>query len=457
MQKLIITLFILIFGTLSARSQQVVVESIFLEALSSNIAYENLQILCETTEGRIAGSQASLAAVDLTQRMMEGLELDSVYRQEIMVPHWIRGEVELSRMESRLLGSQALTVSSLGLSVGTGPDGVKARVTEVKGLDELESLGREGIEGRIIFFNRPFNHAFYNTFLGYGDAVDQRFYGPHRAAQYGAVAVIVRSVTSAIHDFAHTGVTYVSEEGPNIPAVAVSTLGAEQLSQWLEADPELELYLETHCRQLPDTVSYNVIGEIRGSHYPNEIITVGGHLDAWDNSPGAHDDGAGCMQSMEVLRIFRALGLQPKRTVRAVMFMDEEIAQRGGQAYVEDARVNGEEHYFALEADRGAFSPRGFSIDAAPENLLAIQALQPLFAPYGMHEFIAGGSGVDIEPLKKHFQMTLAGLLTDSQRYFDVHHSANDTFDKINRREMQLGSAAMAALIYLLDAGDVLK
>lgn len=457
MQKLIVTLFVFILGPLSARSQQEVVESIFLEALSSNIAYENLRVLCETTEGRIAGSPASLAAVDLTYRMMDGLGLDSVYRQEIMVPQWVRGDVEIARIESGLLGPKALTVSSLGLSEGTGPAGVKARVTEVKSLDELESLGKEMTQGRIIFFNRPFNQAFYNTFRGYGDAVDQRFYGPHRAAQHGAVAVIVRSVTSAMHDFAHTGVTFVSEEGPNIPAVAVSPVGAEQLSQGLVADPELELYLEIHCRQFPDTVSYNVVGEIKGSMYPNEIITVGGHLDAWDNSPGAHDDGAGCMQAIEVLRIFRALGIQPKRTVRAVMFMDEEIAQRGGQAYAEYARLNGEKHYFALEADRGAFSPRGFSIDAAPENIAALQALQPLFTPYGMHEFIAGGSGVDIEPLKEHFEMTLAGLLTDSQRYFDVHHSANDTFDKVNRREMQLGSAAMAALIYLLDAWDILK
>lgn len=454
---MIIAGFVAWIGLFPAWSQQAKVDSIFTEALSSDIAYENLRLLCETTEGRIAGSMASLKAVDLTQRMMEGMGLDSVYRQEILVPRWVRGDAEVARMESAILGSQPLTVSALGLSVGTGPKGIQAGVIEVKRFEELEILGREKIRGRIIFFNRPFNQAYYNTFRGYGEAVDQRFYGPHQAAQYGAAAVLVRSVTSALHDFAHTGVTFLSEDGPNIPAVAVSTTDAENLSRWLEEDPELEVFLETHCRQFPDTISYNVIGEIKGSLYPDEVITVGGHLDAWDNSPGAHDDGAGCMQAVEVLRIFRELGIRPKRTVRAVMFMDEEIAQRGGQAYAGYAMRNGEKHYFALEADRGAFTPRGFSIDASPENLEAIQALQPLFAPFGMHEFIAGGGGVDIEPLKLFFTMTQAGLLTDSQRYFDVHHSGNDTFDQVNRRELQLGSAAMAALIFLIDAGDLLN
>ena len=457
MRKLTLILFVFILSAISLKAQQGIVDSIFQEALSSKAAYENLRLLCETTVGRIAGSPASLEAVDLTQKMMEGLGLDSVYRQEIMVPHWVRGDVELARMESAFLGSQNLAVSALGLSVGTGSAGIIARVTEVKSFEELETLGREKIQGRIIFYNRPFNQSYYNTFRGYGEAVDQRFYGPHRAAQFGAAAVIVRSVTSAMHDFAHTGVTFLSEDGPNIPAVAVSTVGADQLGQWLTEDPDLEVYLETHCRQFPDTISYNVVGEIKGSLYPDEIITVGGHLDAWDNSPGAHDDGAGCMQAIEVLRLFRTLGIQPKRTIRAVMFMDEEIAQRGGQAYARYAVQNGEVHYFALEADRGAFTPRGFSIDATPENLAAVQALQPLFAPFGMYEFMAGGSGVDIEPLKEHYPITLAGLLTDSQRYFDVHHSGNDTFDKVNRREMKLGSAAMAALIYLIDAGDLLK
>lgn len=438
------------------QAQQVTIDPIFKEALSSDVAYENLRVLTQTTQGRIAGTPAAAAAVELTRQIMEQMDLDSVYLQPVMVPHWIRGEPEEARIISRIGGQEELTVSALGLSVGTGPDGVAARVVEVHQLEELEALGSQQVRGKIVFFNRPFDQTHYNTFAGYGGATDQRFAGPALAARLGAVAVVVRSVTSANHDFAHTGVTRFVEDGPNVPALAVSPVGADLLSQRLKQDPELNLFVRNTSYRLPDVLSYNVIGEIRGSQQPGTIITVGGHLDAWDNSPGAHDDGAGCMQSIEVLRLFRELNIQPKRTIRAVMFMDEEIAQRGGKEYARQADLKGEQHYFAIESDRGAFTPRGFSIDAPQEKLEAIQSLGSLFEPYGIHEIFSGGSGVDIGPLKNYYQMTLAGLVTDSQRYFDLHHAPTDTFDQINRREMQLGSASMAALIYLLDTLDLL-
>lgn len=431
---------------------QAVVKALFSEALSSDIAYENLRILCATTEGRIAGSPAAAAAVEFTRQIMQGMDLDSVYLQEMTVPNWKRGDKEIARVISSAYGTTELSVAALGRSVGTGPDGIMAPVVMVTQLSELEHLGREGIEGNIVFFNRPVDQTHYNTFRGYSGAGDQRFAGPATAARFGAVAALVRSVTTANHDFAHTGVTRVNTDGPNIPSLAISPLGANTLEQLLKQDPELRVYIRNTSYTLPDAISHNVIGEIRGSHYPNEIITVGGHLDAWDNSQGAHDDGGGCMQSIEVLRLFRELGIQPKRTVRAVMFMDEEIAQRGGSKYAELAHLNNEQHYFAIESDRGVFTPRGFSIDASDERLAAVQALLPYFTPYGMHEIYKGGSGVDIGPLKNYFDMTLAGLLTDSQRYFDLHHAASDTFETVNRREMQLGAAAMAALIYLLDS-----
>jgi hypothetical protein len=439
-----------------AMGQEEVVEAIFSNALNSDVAYENLRVLCETTEGRIAGSPAAAAAVEFTRQIMENMDLDSVYLQAMMVPNWKRGEPEQARIISSRLGVRELNVLALGLSVGTGVDGLLAGVIELQSVDELEKLGKENIEGKIVFFNRPVDQSHYNTFRGYGGAVDQRFHGPARAAEYGAVAALVRSVTTASHDFPHTGVTRVREDGNNIPALAVSPVGADILSHWLKTDPDLTLFLRNTSHRLPDVESHNVIGEIRGSLYPNQIITVGGHLDAWDNSPGAHDDGGGCMQSIDVLRIFRELGIQPKRTIRAVMFMDEEIAQSGGRKYAEEAARNNEEHYFAIESDRGVFTPRGFSIDAGDERLAALQALKPFFTLYGIHEFFRGGSGVDIAPLKDYFELALAGLVTDSQRYFDLHHAATDTFDQVNRREMQLGTAAMAALIYLIDHLDVL-
>lgn len=457
MRKIILFVVASLFIQGASFAHEDVLEAIFVNALNSDVAYENLRVLCETTEGRIAGSPAAAAAVEFTRQIMENMELDSVWLQPMLVPNWKRGEPEQARIISSRLGVQELTVLALGLTVATGPEGISTRVIEVQTLDELEKLGREKIEGNIVFYNRPFSQDHYNTFQGYSGAVDQRVWGPQRAAEYGAVAALVRSVTTANHDYAHTGGTRVRNDGSDIPALAVSPVGADILSKWLKTDPELNLFLRNTSYRLPDVISYNVIGEIRGSVYPDEFITVGAHLDAWDNSQGAHDDGAGCMQSIDVLRIFRELNLQPKRTMRAVLFMDEEIMQSGGRKYAAAAAENNEKHYFAIESDRGAFTPRGFSIDASDEKVAAIQELKPFFTPYGIHEITKGFSGVDINPLKNYFNIALAGLVVDSQRYFDLHHAASDTFEQINRREMQLGTAAMAAIIYLIDSMDVLS
>lgn len=457
MRRLITVMMIFGLGFQVVYSQEDVVRAIFSNALQSDAAYENLRVLCETTEGRIAGSPAAAAAVELTRQMLLDVGIDTVYLQEVQVPNWKRGEKEIARITSVKYGGDELTVAALGLSPGTGPDGIAAKVIELKSLDELEQLGREVIEGKIVFFNRAVDQTRINTFGGYSGAVDQRFHGPARAAEFGAAAAVIRSVTTATHDFAHTGVMRLRDDGNNIPAVAVSTTGADLLSRRLRNDPDLVLYIRTTCYTLPDAISHNVIGEIWGDKYPDEIITVGGHLDAWDISQGAHDDGGGCMQAIDVLRIFTELEIKPSRTIRAVMFMDEEISQSGGRKYAEVAVRNNEKHYFALESDRGVFTPKGFSIDAGDPQLEAIRKISPFFEPYGITEFVKGFGGVDILPLKNHYDMPLAGLLTDSQRYFDLHHSANDTFEQVNRREMQLGSAAIASLIFLLDALDVLS
>ena len=456
MKKIAFSLLLSLFLLNSGWSQEENVAAIFSNALNSEIAYENLGILCEIAEGRISGSPAAAAAVEFTRQIMENMDVDSVYLQEVMVPNWKRGEPEAARIISRFSGNTDLNVIALGLSVGTGPSGLSAGVIEVQSLQELERLGHENVEGKIVFFNRPFDQTHYNTFAGYSGAVDQRVHGPARAADLGAVAAVVRSVTTACHDYPHTGVTRFREDDENIPAFAVSPVGADILSRNLLIDPELRLYLMNTSYRLPDVLSYNVIGEIRGRVYPEQIITVGGHLDSWDNSQGAHDDGAGCMQSIDVLRIFNELEIRPKRTIRAVMFMDEEIMQRGGRKYALDAFEKNERHYFAIESDRGAFTPGGFSIDASDERVKAIQTLLPYFTPYGIHEIAEGYSGVDIQFLKDYFDMALAGLVTDTQRYFDLHHAATDTFDKVNRREMQLGTAAMTSLIYLIDHLDLL-
>ncbi len=431
-----------------------VVSSIFKEALTSREAYENLRYLCKECKGRIAGTPEAAKAVEFTRQVMLDMDLDSVYLQQLMVKRWVRGQVEHCRIISAMFGSEDLAITGLGLSVGTTDVGRTAGVIEVNGIEDLERIGTKTIKGKIVFFNKPMDPSLLNTFRAYGGAASQRTRGASRAAPYGAVAAIVRSLTTALDDHPHTGVMYYKEGADRIPAVAVSTMGAELLSAWLKEDPELQMHLVSNCKNMPEVRAYNVIGEIRGTDYPEQIITVGGHLDAWDNSEGAHDDGAGCIQAMEVLRLYKSLGIKPKRTVRAVMFMDEEIAQRGGKKYAALAELRNENHYVALESDRGGLLPRGFGIGTTGTRLENMLALKKYFSPYGITEFKPGGGGVDIAPLKK-FGTPLISFVPDPQRYFDYHHSPNDTFEQVNIRELQMGSAAMASLLYLIDKLDL--
>jgi hypothetical protein len=279
--------------------------------------------------------------------------------------------------------------------------------------------------------------------------VDQRGRGAIEAAKRGAVGALVRSMTSAHDDFPHTGTMRYDDKVTKVPGAALSTIAADRLSQQLKQDPKLEFELEMGCQTLPDVKSYNVVGEIKGSTRPEEIITIGGHLDSWDLAQGAHDDGTGCVQSIEVLRLLKASGLRPERTIRAVLFMNEENGARGGQKYAELAKAAGEKHLAAIESDGGGFTPRGFGFEADAATIAKVQAWRPLLAPYLAGQLGPGHGGTDIEPLKDQVK-ALIGYDCDSQRYFDIHHTAADTFDKVNRRELELGGAAMATLVYLL-------
>jgi len=427
----------------------------FDEALSDQTAYENLRYICKQCSGRITGSAQAEAAVEFTYQVMNNMDLDTVFKQAVMVPRWVRGEAEEASIQSQKYGFRQVPVSALGMSIGTGIDGLSAKVIEVKNFKELEELGVDKINGKIVFFfNGPMDPTMINTFGAYGAAANQRTKGAARAGVFGAVGVVVRSLTTSQDDFPHTGVMSYNDTVPKIPSVSISTNGADLLSRWLKNDPELNFYFKTSCKTFPEVSSSNVIGEIKGSVFPDEIITVGGHLDAWDNGEGAHDDGAGCMQSIEVLRLFKTLGIRPKRTIRAVMFMDEEVGQRGGKEYARQAALKKEKHYFALEADRGALVPKGFGVSAPDERLEKILALKAYFEPFGITWFKKGGGGVDIGPLKQ-FGTPLSSYVPDMQRYFDFHHSGNDTFEQVNFREFQMGSAAIASFIYLIDNGDL--
>ncbi len=456
MRQVLLLIFMcgLLFEPGAQTTEEEIVKTIFDEALTDYAAYYNLGYLCKKFPGRITGSVEAAGAVDYTFELMEKMQLDTVFKQPVKVLHWVRGGEEKAFIDSEKNGKKKVPVISLGTSVGTGKKGLTAEVIEVHNFEELKNLGLENVTGKIVFFNRPMDPTMINTFGAYGGAGNQRTQGAAEAAKYGAVGVVVRSLTTSLDDFPHTGVMHYEENGPEIPAVAISTNGADLLSSWLKMEPDLKFYFENYCEMLPETTSYNVIGEIRGSEYPDEIITVGGHLDAWEPGEGAHDDGAGCMQSIEMLRIFKKLGIHPKRTIRAVMFMDEEIAQRGGAEYAQQAELKNENHYFALEADRGGFRPLGFGVSAPEPRQQRILALKDYFEPYGITNFVKGGGGVDIAPLGR-LGTPLSSYIPEMQRYFDVHHSENDTFEQVNFREFQMGSAAIASFVYLIDKFDL--
>ncbi|HRG08015.1 MAG TPA: M20/M25/M40 family metallo-hydrolase, partial [Cyclobacteriaceae bacterium] len=425
-------------------------KQIFDEALSKGKSYEMLHDLCTNIGPRLSGSPGAAAAVEWSRHVMKRLDFDSVWLQPVLVPHWVRGQKETGRIISRKQGTIPVNVCALGGTIGTGPAGIAANIVEVKSLEELKALGTAGVKGKIVFFNRAMDPTRMNTFTAYGGAVEQRANGASEAAKYGAVAALVRSMGSNLEDYPHTGSMRYAPNVVKIPALAISTRHAELLSQILKEEKDLQVYLENHSVTLDDAPSFNVIGEIRGSEYPDEIIVVGGHLDSWDLGQGAHDDGAGCVQSIEVLRLFKQMGYKPKRTIRAVMFMNEENGLRGGLKYAELAEKNKEKHIAAIESDRGGFVPRGFTVPTDATAKAKVRSWKSLLEPYGLSDFTTEGGGADIGPLANQ-GVALLGFLPDSQRYFNYHHTAEDTIDKVDKRELELGAAAMAAMVYLID------
>jgi carboxypeptidase Q len=421
------------------------------EALLRGQSYENLRYLCQKIGPRLSGSPQAAQAVAWGKLTMEKANcFDKVYLQECQVPHWVRGAREKGEIVGNKGKGISAAVCALGGSVGTGGK-LRAGVVEVKSLEALKALPDAAVKGKFIFFNRPFNDALIEPGAAYGAAGDQRRSGPAEAGRRGAVGALVRSLTAAHDDNPHTGATAYGDTPTKVPAAALSTLAADRLSQLLKADPGLQFELEMSCETLPDETSYNVVGEVRGTKYPDQIITVGGHLDSWDLAEGAHDDGTGVVQSIEAVRLLKAAGLRPERTVRAVLFMNEENGTRGGQKYAELAQQNHETHLAAIESDGGGFTPRGFAAQTTPALLKKVAIWGPLLAPYHANQLTAGHAGTDIEPLVNAVHPTaLFGYDGDSQRYFDLHHSALDTFDQVNRRELELGGASMASLIYLL-------
>ena len=428
------------------------VKAIYDMALTDGKAYDWLNYLSNQIGGRLSGSVQAQEAIEYTKRQMDSMGLDRVWLQPVMVPKWVRGTPEFAYIETKPGITTKVPICALGGSVATPDGGLKTKVIEVQGIEDLATLGEAKIKGKIVFYNRPMDPTKISTFASYSGCVDQRYSGAAEAAKYGARGVIVRSMNLRLDDYPHTGSMSYGDTPieARIPAAAISTNAAELLSTTLKLNPDIKFFFKQGCKQFPDVESYNVIGEIRGSEYPNEIMIVGGHLDSWDLGDGSHDDGAGVVQSMDVLRLIKASGYRPKRTIRAVLFMNEENGLRGGNKYAEVAKTKNESHVFALESDAGGFTPRGFSFDCSDDNFKQVESWKSLFEPYLVHMFVRGGSGADVGPLKDE-NIVLAGLRPDSQRYFDHHHSEYDTFEHVNKRELELGAATMASLVYLMD------
>ena len=450
--KKLLFLFLLINCNLISSQDEIIIKNIFDAGFTKSKAYSWLDYLSNEIGGRLSGSYEAELAVKWSKKELDKLNFDKVWLQPVMVPRWVRGPKEFALIETEPGITFNVPVAALGGSVATPSVGIKSNVIELQSIAELEILGKENIDGKIVFFNRPMDPKFVTTFTAYGTAVDQRALGALEASKYGAIGVIVRSMTLRNDDFPHTGgLTYgalpVSER---IPAAAISTNAADKLSSLLKIKPDLKFLLRQQCKQLPDAQSYNVIAEKRGSTYPEEVILIGGHLDSWDIGDGSHDDGAGVVHSMDLINLFNEIDYKPKRTIRVVLFMNEENGLRGSLKYKEIADREGVDHIFAIESDAGGFRPLGFSFTCNDSNFLRILEWKKLFAPYFINVFIKGGSGADISNLRKDNNV-LSGLRPNSQRYFDYHHTEIDTFDAINKRELEMGSSAIASLVYLFD------
>jgi hypothetical protein len=458
MRKLPLVIFLSIFCTTiyGQKDDSSFIKKIADEILTNGKAYENLRHLTKKIGGRLAGSPGMVKSEIWGLKMMKESGADNAWMQECMVPHWVRGGKDeaianYDDQSSRKikLAKKSLDIVALGNTTGTGKNGLSAEMILVNSFDELERI-KDVVKGKIVFYNYKFNDTYVNTFHAYRDAGQYRGQGPSRAAKYGAKAVIVRSMSHAADNNPHTGATRYDSAYAKIPAVAIGLKDADLLAELLKTQ-KVNVTLKTNGHFLPDTIGHNIIGELKGKEFPDEIITVGGHLDSWDNCEGAHDDGAGCVQTIEILRAFKAIGYKPKRTIRFVLFANEENGLRGGNKYAEEAKAKNEKHILAMESDAGGFTPRALGFTGSDEQFNKFMGWKDLIAPYGCNEFIKGGGGADIGPLNRALKTPMASLNPDTQRYFDIHHARSDVFEAVNKRELELGVVNMAALIYLVD------
>ena len=445
-----ILVFLLLSYTATAQTDSTFIRSIYNTALSEGEAYEDLRSLCKDIGARITGSAEAEMAVYWGEAKMKEYGFDKVYLQEIQVPHWERGTKEAGWIKSKDGKLIKVHLLALGGSIGTNGT-MEAEIIEFATLDDLKKAKAKKVKDKIVFINQHMDEQQINTFRAYGGCYAMRGFGAVEASKLGAKAVLIRSLGLPVDEHPHTGSMHYVDSIERIPAAALSTKDADHLSEIL-TNGKASFVLEMDCRAYPDATSYNVIGELTGTEHPEEIISFGGHLDSWDTGEGAHDDGAGIVHCLEALRILKTLKYKPKHTLRLVFFMNEENGNRGGQSYARIVSEKGEQQIAAVESDRGGFAPRGFHCDGSEEYVQLLESFEADLTHYDLHVFEKGYGGVDIGPLKKYYpEIPLFGFVPDSQRYFDFHHAPSDVFENVNKRELELGAAAVASLLYLLD------
>ncbi|KAF0240851.1 MAG: M20/M25/M40 family metallo-hydrolase [Sediminibacterium sp.] len=421
------------------------------EVLRNGQAHDLLRELTKGIGGRLAGSPQFAKAVEWGASALKNAGADKVILQECMMPNWKRGGTDMASivMIDQKKTTRKLDVLALGNSMGTGGKAITAEVIAVASFDELEAK-KDQLKGKIVYYNFKFNPTNIQTFKSYGEVGQYRRNGASRAAKYGAVGVMIRSLTEATDNNPHTGAMAYNDSFPKIPAIALGGDDADYV--WnLSKKSSFRVSITTNGHFLPDAKGHNVIAELTGTEFPDEFITVGGHLDSWDVNEGAHDDGAGIVQTIEILRTLKALGYKPKRSIHFVLFANEENGLRGGSKYAEEAKAKNEKHVFALESDEGGFTPRGFGFTMSEKQFEKVQSWLPLLKPYGTEWMRKGGGGADIGPLNRLLGTPLGGYVPDDQRYFDIHHARSDVFENVNKRELMLGAINMGAFIYLVD------
>lgn len=457
MRKFIALLFLFALPAFAQDAAPQNAERLMMRALESNTAWETLSYLTDEIGPRLSGSRGAALAVKWTTERFRSWGIE-VRNEPVIVPHWVRGEERASLVTHN---HQKIVLTALGGSVATPPAGITAEIVEVSSFDELKQLGPK-VRGKIVFYNNPMDMNLVrsgHSFEAYGRAVQVRGAGASRAAEYGAVASLIRSVGSASLRSTHTGAMRYDPKFPEIPAAAMTAEDAMLVHRLLARGDRVRMHLVLTPKTLPDVDSANVVAEIRGSEHPEEIVVVSGHLDSWDLATGAIDDGAGVAMAMETLHLIKDLGLQPRRTIRCVLYMNEENGLRGGRAYAAAHAKEIAAHVAAIESDAGGAAPTGFSTTVKGDALTRLESrAHALLARVNSARFEQSDEvGADISPLTDAGVPSF-GLLPDPLHYFDYHHSPADTLDKIDPKELSGDVAALATLTWLIaDSTDTLR